>query len=93
VALACQGSASAQITALVTTVQTNFPAIIAAIQTQGKLAVQAASNVVSAGASLGVSDAASCVAQISGAASASASVSVTVNVSVSASGSVGGPSS
>jgi hypothetical protein len=92
VSLSCQGSASAQVTALVNTVSKNFPALIAAIQSQGQLAVQAAGNVVTAGTSLGA-DAVGCAGEIAGAASASVSVSVSVKASASVSGSAGGPSS
>jgi hypothetical protein len=91
VSLSCQGSASAEVTALVNTVSKNFPAIIAAIQTQGPLAVQAAANVVTAGTSLGA-DAVGCAGEISGAATASVSVNVSVMASASVSGSAGGPS-
>jgi hypothetical protein len=84
------GSASAQVTALVNTVSKNFPSIISAIQVQGPLAVQAAKNVVTAGASLGA-DAVGCAGQITAAASASASVSVSFSASASVSGSAGGP--
>ena len=90
VSLSCQGSASAQVTALVNTVSKNFPAIISAIQVQGPLAVQAAGNVVTAGTSLGA-DAVGCAGEIAGAASASASVSVSFSASASVSGSAGGP--
>jgi hypothetical protein len=69
-----------------------MPALLNAIQNQGKLAVQAAGNVVSAGASLGT-DAVTCTTQIAAAASAQASVNVSVSASVSVSGSAGGPSS
>jgi hypothetical protein len=67
-------------------------AIIEAVQTQGPLAVQAASTVVSTGAALGV-DAVSCSSQVIAAGVASSSVTATVNVSVTVSASAGGPSS
>jgi hypothetical protein len=73
-------------------VAANFPAIIAAVKTQGPLAVSAFQTVATTASSLG-SDAISCSAQVEAAATAAVSVNVSVSASVSVSGSAGGPSS
>ena len=86
--------------AVITTVKTNLPAILAGFQAQGQLALQAAGQVKDTGVAL-VGDAANlagkAIACAGVAAKASASAAVSVNVSVmasaSVSGSCGGPSS
>jgi hypothetical protein len=93
VSLEVVGTASADLTALVTTIQTNLPAIIQVFKTQGKLALDGATNVVSTGSAV-VSEVTSlggkALACATVAAQASASASVSVNVSVMASASVSG---
>jgi hypothetical protein len=98
--LECSASASADVTALVTTVQKNLPAIIAGFQTQGKLALDAAGQVATTGqavvssvTSLGGKALACAGAGLSASVKASASVNVSVMASASVSGSCGGPSS
>ena len=100
VTLQCSGTASASITALVTTVQTNMPAIIEALQVQGPLAVQAAGKLVTTGQAVvsGVASASGKAIACAGVAAkasvtAAASVNVSVMASASVSGSCGGPSS
>jgi hypothetical protein len=98
--LECSASASSDVTALVNTVKTNLPAIIAGFQTQGKLALDAAAQVKTTGAavvsnvtSLGGKALACATVGAEASVKASASVSVSVMASASVSGSCGGPSS
>jgi hypothetical protein len=98
--LECSASASAQVTALVTTVQKNLPAILAGFQAQGQLALDAALQVKTTGVALAgnatsLTGKAFACAGVAAEASvkASASVSVSVMASASVSGSCGGPSS
>lgn len=97
VTLNCDASASAGVTAIVTTVQKNFPALILAAKTQGQLALDAAQATVKAGAnvvanvgSLGGKAIACAQAAATASVSASASVNVSVMASASASASTGG---
>jgi len=91
--LECTGTTTGDIPKLVATVQKNLPAIVAAVQTQGPLALQAAGHVVTTGQAV-VSNVGSlsgkALACATAAAKASATASVSVNVSVSASASVSG---
>ena len=96
VSLEVIGTASTDLTTLVTTIQANLPAIIQVFKTQGGLAVDGAKTVVTTGSAV-----VSSVTSISGkalacatvavqaAASASASVNVSFMASVSVSGSAG----
>jgi hypothetical protein len=93
-------SASADVTALITTVQTNMPAIVEAVETEGPIAVKAAGRVATTGAavvqsvtSLGGKAFACAGAALQASAKASASINVSVSVSASVSGSCGGPKS
>jgi hypothetical protein len=90
VTLQCEASASASITAIVATVQKNFPALILAAQTQGKLALDAATATAQAGVNVAgnlTSLGGKALACATAAAQATASASVSVNVSVMASAS------
>jgi hypothetical protein len=93
VSLEVVGTASSDLTMLVTTIQTNLPAIIEVFKTQGSLVADGATNLVSTGSAV-VSEVTSlggkALACATVAAQASASASVSVNVSVMASASVSG---
>ena len=98
--LECSASASADVMAVITTVKTNLPAILAGFQTQGKLALDAALQVKTTGAavissvtSLGGKALACATVGAEASVKASASVNVSVMASASVSGSCGGPSS
>jgi hypothetical protein len=98
--LECSASATTDVQALITTVQKNLPTIVAAVQTQGALAVKAAGNVVTTGGAVVQSvgsltgKAAICATTAATASlKASASVNVSVMASASVSGSCGGPTS
>jgi hypothetical protein len=100
VSLECNTMVSGQLQALVTTLQTNLPAIISAVQTQGALAVTAAGHVKDTGSAVvsGLGSAsgkalvcATAAAQAS--VKATASINVSVMASASVSGSAGGPTS
>jgi len=98
--LECSASASAQITALVTTVQKNLPALLAGFQAQGQLAVDAAGQVKATGVtlvqnltSLGGKAFACAGAAAQASVKASASVSVSVMASANVSGACGASSS
>jgi hypothetical protein len=100
VSLECDGTVSTQLTAVITTLQKNLPALIQALVTQGKLAVEAAGNVVSTGQAVvsGIGSAggkalACATVAAQGSVTASASVNVSVSASASVSGKAGGPSS
>jgi len=91
------GTADADLVKLQASVEKNLPAIWLAAQTQGKLAVKAAGNVVATGAaavsvagSLGGKAIACAGASVSAAAKASASVNVSVQASASVSTSCSG---
>jgi hypothetical protein len=96
--LECDAGASASVQALVTTLSTNLPPIITAVQTQGPLALQATANLAATGKSVaedlgsvgGKAIACSGVA-LSAAASATVSINVSVQASASVSASAGGP--
>jgi hypothetical protein len=96
--LECNAGASADIMTLVGVVQTDMPAILAGFQTQGKLALDAAGQVVTTGkavvstvTSLGGKALACAAVGADASVKASASVSVSVNASASVSSSCGGP--
>jgi hypothetical protein len=100
--LECSASAmgSADIQKLVATVQTNLPALIEAIQTQGQIAIKAGEAVAATGGavvqsagSLGVKAVACATAAVQASVQASASVNVSVMASANVSGSCGGPTS
>jgi hypothetical protein len=100
VTLECDGTATADITKLIATLQTNLPAIVAAVQTQGPLAVKAVghvfatgSAVVSSAGSIGGKALACATAAASASVKAQASISVSVSASASVSGAAGGPMS
>jgi hypothetical protein len=98
--LECDGTVSPDITKLIATLKTNLPAILAAVQTQGPLAVKAAGHVASAGANVVAKvwtltgKALACASSaFTASTSASFSISVSVTASASVSSSCGGPSS
>jgi hypothetical protein len=98
--LECSATASSDVVALVKTVETNLPAILAGFETQGKLAydaaklvVQTGSAVVSSATSLGGKAIACATVGADASVKATASVKVSVTASASVSGSCGGPSS
>jgi hypothetical protein len=98
--LECSASATTDVQALITTVGKNLPSIVAAVQTQGALAVKAAGHVVTTGTavvqtagSLGGKALLCATAAASASVKASASVNVSVMASASVSGSCGGPTS
>lgn len=93
VTLQCSASASAGITAVVSTVQKNFPVLIQAAQTQGPIFATAAENLVKIGGSVAgdiTSQSGQAIACAAVAAKAAATASVSVSVSVKASASVSG---
>jgi hypothetical protein len=96
--LECQGTVSADITTLTTTLQTNLPAILNAVQVQGPLFVKAVGHLADTGSTLvgnatSLSGKALACAGVAAQAAVSvkASVSVSVSASASVSGSAGGP--
>jgi hypothetical protein len=96
--LECSASASSDVTALVATLKTNLPAILAGLQTQGKLALDAAAQVKATGVtvvqnvtSLGGKAFVCATAAADASVKATASVSVSFNASAMVSGSCGGP--
>jgi hypothetical protein len=96
----CDATATADMKSLVATLQANLPAILAAVQTQGPLAVKAGGHVATTGAALvqslgavGGKAIACATTAVSAAANASVSLNVSVMVSASVSGSCGGPTS
>ncbi len=96
--LECNGTVSADLQTVVDTVKKNMPAIILLVQTQGKLVLDAANQVVATGkvvadqvTSLG-GEAVACAGKaVKADADASASLSVSVNASANVSTSCGGP--
>jgi hypothetical protein len=96
VSLEVVGTASSDLMALVTTIQTNLPAIILAFKTQGPLAADGAQAVVTAAGQVGgelTSLTGKALACATVAVQATASASASVNVSVMASASVSGSAS
>ncbi len=98
VSLECDGTVSADVQAVVDTVKKNLPPIILLVQTQGKLVVDAANQVVATGkvvadqvTSLGGKAIACAGKAVQADADASASLSVSVQASASVSGSCKGP--
>jgi len=98
--LQCSASASADVTKLVASIEKNFPALLAAVQTKGKLAIDAAGQVGTTGSavvntvtSIGGKALACAAVGVQASVKASASVNVSVMASASVSGSAGGPSS
>ncbi len=96
--LECNGTVSADVQAVVDTVKKNMPAIILLVQTQGKLVLDAANQVVTTGkvvadqvTSLGGKAIACAGKAVQVDADASASLNVSVQASASVSGSCGGP--
>lgn len=96
--LECNGTVSADVQAVVDTVKKNMPAIIQLVQTQGKLVLDAANQVVTTGkvvadqvTSLGGKAIACAGKAVQADADASASLNVSVQASASVSGSCGGP--
>jgi hypothetical protein len=96
--LECTGTVSADLQAVVDTVKKNMPAIILLVQTQGKLVLDAANQVVTTGkvvadqvTSLGGKAIACAGKAVQADADASASLNVSVQASASVSGSCGGP--
>jgi hypothetical protein len=98
--LECTGTVSSDVQAVIDTVKKNLPPIILLVQTQGKLVLDAANQVVTTGkvvadqvTSLG-GKAISCAATaVQADADASASLNVSVQASADVSGSCGGPTS
>jgi hypothetical protein len=97
--LECNGTVSADVQAVIDTVKKNMPAIILLVQTQGKLVLDAANQVVTTGkvvadqvTSLGGKAIACAGKAVQVDADASASLNVSVMASASVSGSCGGPS-
>jgi hypothetical protein len=98
VAFQCDTTATGDLAALATTLQTNLPVILQVVQTQGPIAVDAAGHVATAGAAFAGSltsasgKAFACaVTATTAATNASVSLNVSVMVSGSVSGSCGGP--
>jgi hypothetical protein len=96
--LECNGTVSADVQAVVDTVKKNMPAIILLVQTQGRLVLDAANQVVTTGkvvadqvTSLGGKAIACAGKAVQVDADASASLNVSVQASASVSGSCGGP--
>jgi len=100
VSLECQGTTMGDIPKLIATLEKNLPAIVSAVISQGKLALDAAGAVVNATGAVvanvgNLTGKAIACATVAAQASvkASASVNVSVMASASVSGSAGGPSS
>ncbi len=96
--LECSGTVSADLQAVLDTVKTNLPSIMLLVQTQGKLVLDAANQVVTTGqvvanevTSLGGQAIACAGKAVKADANASASLNVSVQASASVSGSCGGP--
>jgi hypothetical protein len=96
----CDGSASSDVQALITTLQNNLPTLVQVIQTQGPVAVSAGSNVVTTGgafvqtiADVGGKALVCAGTALEAAVKAQTSLMVTVQVSVSVSASCNGPTS
>jgi hypothetical protein len=100
VSLECGAMVSADLQAVIDTVKKNLPSIILLVQTQGKLVLDAANQVVTTGtavandfASLSGKAVACAKTAVQADATASASLNVSVQASASVSGSCGGPTS
>jgi modification target Cys-rich repeat protein len=100
VTLECSANATSDAQALITTLQSNLPPILAAVQTQGPLALKAAGHVTATGSAvvqnvttLGGKALACAEAAVTASATASLSISVSVMASAAVSGSCGGPTS
>ncbi len=98
--LECDGTVSADVQAVVDTVKKNLPPIILLVQTQGKLVLDAANQVITTGkvvadqvTSLGGKAVACAGKAVQADADASASLNVSVQASASVSGSCKGPTS
>jgi len=96
--LECNGTVSADLQAVVDTVKKNMPSIILLVQTQGKLVLDAANQVVTTGkvvadqvTSLGGQAIACAGKAVQADADASASLNVSVQASTNVSGACGGP--
>jgi hypothetical protein len=96
--LECNGTVSADLQAVVDTVKKNLPAVVLLVQTQGKLVLDAANQVVTTGqvvadqvTSLGGQSIACAGKALKVDADSSASLNVTVQASANVSGSCGGP--
>ncbi len=99
VSLDCSATVSAEVQTVVDTVKKNLPAIVLFAQSQSKLVLDAANQVVTTGkvvaddvTSLGGKAIACAGAAVTADANAAASVNVSVTASASVSGSCGGPS-
>jgi hypothetical protein len=99
VTLECNANVSADVQAVIDTVKANLPSIVLLVQSQGKLVLDAATQVGNTAdavsksvASLGGKAVACAAKAVSADVSAAASLKVSVNASASVSGSCGGPS-
>ena len=99
VTLECNANVSADVQAVIDTVKANLPSIVLLVQSQGKLVLDAATQVGNtadavskSAASLGGQAIACAAKAVQADVSAAASLKVSVNASASVSGSCGGPS-